>query len=97
MFIIEFNENISCGQVPDEAGMKDLSQRGVKTIVDLSTGGEVNEGKDPQLPQSRGLRYVRLPLEGDGLSEEKLGRFYQTVFETLQRQRWVSTIGFAGF
>lgn len=81
MFIIEFNENISCGQVPDDAGMKDLSQRGVKTIVDLSTSGEVNGDKDPQIPQSRGLRYVRLPLAGEGLSEEKLSSFYQTVFD----------------
>lgn len=81
MFIIEFNENISCGPVPDEVGMKELSQRGVKTIVDLSTDGEVPGGKDPQRYQNRGLHYVRLPLAGDGLSEEKLSRFYQTVFD----------------
>jgi hypothetical protein len=55
MLIIEFNENISCGQVPDEAGMKDLSRRGVKTIVDLSVAGEVNGGNDPQFSQRRDI------------------------------------------
>ena len=79
--MVEFNENVSCGEAPDEAGIKHLSQRGFKTVVDLRTDEELSGCKAPRLSQSAGLRYIHLPVTGDGLSENKLSRFYRTVFD----------------
>ncbi len=81
MFIIEFNENISFGQIPDEAGITDLARSGVKTVVDLRTDEESSGSNEPVLTRNAGLRYIHLPVTRDGLSEEKLSMFYQTVFD----------------
>ncbi len=81
MFIMEFNENVSYGGVPDEAGIRDLTQSGFNTLVDLRTDEEISGSNGLPLGQSAGLRYIHLPVTGDGLSEEKLSRFYQTVFD----------------
>jgi nitrogen fixation protein NifU and related proteins len=81
MFFIEFNKNIFVGGIPDDAGIKDLAQKGFKTVVDLRTGEEISNPDEPRLVQSMGVRYIHLPVKGDGLSEDKLSMFYQTVFD----------------
>ncbi len=81
MFFIEFNKSISVGGIPDEAGIKDLAQKGFKTVVDLRTGEEISNHDEPRLAQSMGIRYIHLPIKGDGLSEDKLSMFYQAVFD----------------
>ena len=81
MFFIEFNKSISVGGIPDEAGIKDLAQKGFKTVVDLRTGEEISNHDEPRLAQSMGIRYIHLPVKGDGLSENKLSMFYRAVFD----------------
>ena len=67
MFFIEFNKNIFVGGIPDDAGIKDLAQKGFKTVVDLRTGEEISNPDEPRLVQSMGVRYLHLPVKGDGL------------------------------
>ncbi len=81
MFFIEFNKSISVGGIPDEAGIKDLAQKGFKTVVDLRTREEISNPDEPRLAQNMGIRYIHLPVKGDGLSEDKLSMFYQIVFD----------------
>ena len=81
MFFIEFNKNMSIGGIPDDAGIKELVQKGFKTIVDLRTEEEISNPDEPRLAQSAGIHYIHLPVKGDGLSEDKLSMFYQTVFD----------------
>ena len=81
MFFIEFNKNIFVGGILDNAGIKDLAQNGFKTVVDLRTGEEISNPDEARLVQSMGIRYIHLPVKGDGLSEDKLSMFYQTVFD----------------
>jgi protein tyrosine phosphatase (PTP) superfamily phosphohydrolase (DUF442 family) len=72
MFFIEFNKNIFVGGIPDEASIKELAQKGFKTVVDLRTWEEISEPDELRLVQSMGVRYIHLPVKGDGLSEDKL-------------------------
>ena len=81
MFFIKYTKKMSVGAIPDKAAINELAQKGFKTIVDLRTEEEISNSDEPRLARSMGIRYIHLPLKGDGLSQDKLSMFYQTVFD----------------
>ncbi|MFV9691952.1 MAG: beta-lactamase hydrolase domain-containing protein [Desulfobacteria bacterium] len=72
MFFIKYTKNMSVGAIPDNAAINELAQKGFKTIVDLRTEEEISNSDEPRLARSMGIRYIHLPVKGDGLSQDKL-------------------------
>ncbi len=58
------NDTVYRGGQPTESGFDSLAKLGVKTVVDLRQIGEHSQAEEQQLVESRGMRYVSVPMRG---------------------------------
>lgn len=66
------------GGEPSTAGVKDLSNQGIKTIIDLRAAGKRTED-EAALAKSLGMRYINLPMSDKAPTEAQVATFVQTV------------------
>jgi Protein tyrosine/serine phosphatase len=59
--LYKINSNLYRGGQPTEAGIKELSKMGVKTIIDLRDDDDRAQ-KEDRLVRSAGLRFINIPL-----------------------------------
>ena len=64
------NENVLRGGQPTDAGLKNLSDMGVKTIVDLQEEGDRARG-EKRLVKALGMKYVNIPMKSMTTPTEK--------------------------
>lgn len=57
----------SAGQ-PDAAAFKVFADQGYTTVIDLRTAGEDRGLDEPAVVESLGMKYVLLPINGDGIN-----------------------------
>ncbi len=58
------NEQVYRGAQPTELGFDTLAKLGIKTVVDLRQIGEHSQAEEQQFVESRGMRYVSVPMKG---------------------------------
>jgi uncharacterized protein (TIGR01244 family) len=58
------NDRVYRGGQPTGAGFRNLSQLGVKTIIDLREPGEHSQAEEQSWVATAGMRYVSVPLKG---------------------------------
>lgn len=64
------NDQVLRGGQPTDAGLKNLADRGVKTIIDLQEEGERSKG-EKRLVKALGMKYVNIPMKGMTTPTEK--------------------------
>lgn len=66
------------GGQPSDSGLKELAQRGVKTIIDLRGRGERTQ-KEEALANKLGMDYINLPMSDKAPTQEQVDKFTSTV------------------
>jgi len=64
------NENVLRGGQPTDAGLRNLADMGIKTIVDLQEEGDRAKG-EKRLVKALGMKYVNIPMKGMTTPTEK--------------------------
>ncbi len=73
------------GSLPTASGFGWLNEQGFRTVIDLRPTGEVTQDEIAQI-QSKGLKYVALPVDGDALADPKtLERFTAELSQEASR------------
>jgi tyrosine-protein phosphatase SIW14 len=69
------NEHILRGGQPSDGGFKQLSERGVKTVVDLRWVDEHSIPHEKQVVEADGMRFVSVPMKGlSAPTEEQIAK-----------------------
>lgn len=85
------NEHYYRGAQPQGHSYTDLAGLGVKTVIDLQEYGDVTE---PELVQSAGMRYVRIPMNTRVVpTAEQLALFLQLVNDPASQPVYVHCAG----
>jgi len=58
------NDSVYRGAQPTSEGFKNLAEVGVKTVIDLRLVGEHSQADEKKWVESRGMRYISVPLHG---------------------------------
>ncbi len=66
----KFNNLYLAGQ-PGEGAFKELSERGVKKIINIRSNGEADFSKDKEKVEALGMEYHHIPVLEDGKLQEK--------------------------
>lgn len=81
------NDSIAIGSDSQPEELKDIAQKGYRTVIDLCTAAEGNQ-LDATEVKSLGLEYVSVPVSAKNLSRETLEAFKQAV-NTLPKPTYV--------
>jgi uncharacterized protein (TIGR01244 family) len=84
---VELSSLIGTGGQPDQTGMKQLAEKGYKTIINVRTSSEEFDlaGEEKQALQL-GLRYYMVPFSGQELQEEQALAF-NTLLSALKGEK----------
>lgn len=74
----KINDQISIGGALRDGDAQDLESRGFKTVVNLMTPDESNDGEE-ELVKGVGLDYAPIPISPATLDEITVARFLQAV------------------
>lgn len=72
----EVNQTIYRGGQPTEQGWRNLKAMGITTVVDLCDSGMAQEQK---AVEAAGMRYVSIPMNGDGIVEPNANKVAQAL------------------
>jgi protein tyrosine phosphatase (PTP) superfamily phosphohydrolase (DUF442 family) len=75
--VFKLSPNIVSGSEPhDEAALKEIAAMGVKTVISV-------DGKEPDVETAKkyGLRYVHIPIQYSGLSEDETRRIAKSFLD----------------
>ena len=77
------SRNITVGLQPSEEEFEELRARGVKTIVNLATKGELGQkmklAEEAELAKEAGLHYVHLPISLSRIKESEISEFCEVL------------------
>ena len=65
------DEHVYRGAQPTNSGLKDLVERGIKTVVDLRDIGEHSQADEQKAVTDLGMRYVSIPMQGMSTPKDK--------------------------
>lgn len=74
------------GGEPSEVGLKKLSDRGIKTIIDLRAKG-ARTSKEKALAQTLGMDYINLPMSDKAPTQSQVETFLAAVKEGREKDR----------
>ena len=80
------NEHVLRGGQPTDEGFQSLSQRGVKTVIDLRLPGEHSIPHERQVVETNGMRFVSVPMKG--LSAPTYSQISQVLSIMNDQQSW---------
>lgn len=71
-------ESLAIGNIISPEELRDIAQKGYRTIIDLCTVAEANP-MNVEAAQNLGFEYIHLPVDRNNLKPETLQGFIQTV------------------
>lgn len=87
----KINDKYYRGAQPDETGYADLAALGVRTVIDLTRNGQLDE---PGLVERAGLKFYRIPLTTTDRPEESaVATFLQIVSDPANQPVYVHCQG----